>query len=54
MYGKSGTLMMEPPFVLVFSNQKLPYHMLSADRWNCFEITDKTKPELESINEETI
>lgn len=54
MYGKSSTLMMEPPFVIVFSNQPLPYFMLSKDRWECYELTNVSRPDLKRINIQTL
>jgi hypothetical protein len=39
MYGKYAQLLMEPPHVIIFSNQKCPRHTLSKDRWRCLEIT---------------
>lgn len=50
MYGKFSSLLMKPPFVLVFSNTHLPYHMLSNDRWDCYEITSSKNPDLKKIS----
>lgn len=50
MYGKSSILMMEPPFVIVFSNYPLPYQALSKDRWQCFVLTNNNKPDLKEFN----
>jgi len=47
--GSLGVLMMEPPFILVFSNEKLPYGSLSADRWVCYEIVGEGDPTLVDI-----
>jgi hypothetical protein len=49
MYGRSGALMMKPPFVFVFSNQHLPYGMLSKDRWECYSIVGTKQPDLKSV-----
>ncbi len=38
MYGKHQELMMQPPHVLVFSNQSPPIHMMSEDRWKVYLI----------------
>lgn len=43
MYGKHTSLIMNPPFVLVFSNFYLPYNNLSADRWECYDLISKNK-----------
>lgn len=43
--------MVEPPFVFVFSNEHLPYHLLSKDRWRCFEIEQNSKNlKLKNVN----
>lgn len=39
MYGRYSQLLMEPPHVFVFSNEKCPRQLLSEDRWKSFEIT---------------
>lgn len=38
MYGKPKTLFMEPPIVIIFSNQECPQEKLSLDRWNILTI----------------
>lgn len=50
MYRKSKHLMMRPPFVIVFSNDHLPYEKLSKDRWECYEMTESEKPKLNRIS----
>lgn len=40
-YGESKTLLMEPPHVVVFSNQQCPYDKMSSDRWKAFWLIDK-------------
>jgi len=42
-YGKHQQLLMDPPHVIVFSNQLCPVNMLSQDRWRNYEIDRKTK-----------
>jgi hypothetical protein len=37
-YGRHKKLIMNPPHIVVFSNQKCPKHMMSSDRWLTFEI----------------
>lgn len=46
MYGNGGTLIMEPPHIIVSSNYVLDYRLLSEDRWLVFEIlpSNKLKP----------
>lgn len=41
MYGKYSDLLMDPPHVIVFSNQKCPRELMSDDRWKSFEIRKK-------------
>jgi hypothetical protein len=43
MYGKGSTLVMHPPHVIISSNYKLSYELLSNDRWGVYEIDRKTK-----------
>jgi hypothetical protein len=38
MYGSGGTLLMDPPNIVVSSNYALNYELLSADRWEVYEI----------------
>ena len=45
MYGKYQDLMMEPPHVLVFSNEPAPIGLMTKDRWTVFKI-DKGSLEL--------
>lgn len=40
MYGKSKTLFMEPPIVIIFANFHCPLENLSLDRWRVFNIID--------------
>ena len=40
MYGVDKTIMMDPTFVIVFSNTPLSYNSLSADRWELYTLTD--------------
>jgi hypothetical protein len=40
MYGKPKTLFMEPPLVIIFSNNECPTTQLSVDRWKIFGIMD--------------
>lgn len=40
MYGKSETLLMAPPHVLITSNYALDYTLLSLDRWKVYEIKE--------------
>ena len=40
MYGKSKTLFMEPPIVIIFSNFSCPDNKLSVDRWQKKYIID--------------
>lgn len=44
MYGKHSVMMMDPPHVICFSNEKCPRHLMSVDRWEPYIIssTDKT------------
>ena len=41
MYGSGRTLLMEPPHIIVSSNYNLDYNLLSEDRWEVYEISDK-------------
>lgn len=43
MYGSGKTLLMEPPHVIISSNYKLKYELLSSDRWKVFEISKSKK-----------
>jgi hypothetical protein len=38
MYGHYNQLIMSPPHIIIFSNQKCPVNMISKDRWRYFEI----------------
>lgn len=38
MYGKHQEMFMQPPHVLVFSNQHPPIHMMSRDRWKIYKV----------------
>jgi len=40
-YGETKTLMMQPPHVVVFSNQQCPYDKLSSDRWKVYSLRNK-------------
>lgn len=40
-YGNYTKLVMTPPLVVVFSNQRCPVAKLSSDRWLCYTIVDK-------------
>ncbi len=42
-YGKTASLMWDPPQVIVFSNNDCPVGKLSQDRWNIFKISDDKK-----------
>lgn len=39
MYGESKQLFIEPPHVVVLTNQSCPIHLLSEDRWQVLSIT---------------
>jgi hypothetical protein len=41
MYGKPKTLFMEPPIIIIFSNNECPTEKLSLDRWKIFTIINK-------------
>jgi len=41
MYGKHQSLMLDPPHIIIFSNQGCPDRFLSADRWFKYSIRDK-------------
>lgn len=41
MYGNPRVLFMEPPIVIIFSNEECPIDNLSIDRWRLFSIIDK-------------
>lgn len=43
MYGKYQSLMMDPPHVVVFSNQYAPFNHMSSDRWKAYKIDNSTK-----------
>jgi hypothetical protein len=43
MYGSGRTLLMEPPHIIVSSNYVLKYELLSADRWDVYEISNSNK-----------
>lgn len=51
MYGKHSVLMMDPPHIICFSNDKCPLELMSADRWKPFIISsaDKTAIGIENI-----
>ena len=40
-YGKYKTLVMKPPHIIIFSNQKCSRKMMSEDRWRVFKLIDK-------------
>jgi len=40
-YGETKQLMMQPPHVVVFSNQQCPYDKLSSDRWKVYLLINK-------------
>jgi len=40
-YGNYSKLIMTPPLVVVFSNQRCPVSKLSKDRWLCYTIDEK-------------
>lgn len=42
MYGQSKQLIMEPPHIIVSSNYMFKTELLSSDRWNIYEIKNKT------------
>lgn len=42
-YGKFMSSFFEPPLVIIFANNHLPYEQLSLDRWNCYEVNNKFK-----------
>ncbi|AXH74985.1 MAG: Rep [Cressdnaviricota sp.] len=42
-YGKYQQLLMEPPHVIIMSNQKCPTNMMSDDRWVKYGIDNDTK-----------
>lgn len=46
MYGKSTTLFMEPPIVIIFSNSECPTEKLSVDRWRKYYIISNKLIEL--------
>lgn len=41
MYGHYNQLLMDPPNIIIFSNQKCPSDMISKDRWRYYEINNK-------------
>ena len=40
---KSETLIMDPPYIVVFSNTMINPKLLSMDRWSCYQINSETK-----------
>ena len=40
MMGAGKTLLMEPPHIIISTNYKLDYGLLSADRWDTYNIQD--------------
>jgi hypothetical protein len=40
-YGKYKTLVMKPPHIVIFSNQKCFRKMMSEDRWKIFKLTEE-------------
>lgn len=48
MYGKYQDLFMEPPHIVIFSNDSPPYKMLTSDRWTSYTI-DKDSLTLKSV-----
>jgi hypothetical protein len=43
MFGSSKHLLMQPPHILISSNYRLKYSLLSKDRWQIFKIGDNKK-----------
>lgn len=43
MYGRSKTLLMDPPHVIVLSNKPCPLKTMTQDRWKIWQIESKTK-----------
>lgn len=41
-YGRGRTLLMDPPNIIIFSNQSCPVKLMSKDRWKCYEIDHET------------
>ena len=41
IYGRYGSLLMDPPHILIFANVKCPKESLSEDRWQIYEIQSK-------------
>lgn len=39
MYGQNQSILLDPPHIIVFSNQECPYKMMSLDRWEIYGIT---------------
>jgi len=42
MYGKFGTLLIDPPHIIILSNQKCPIKLMSKDRWKRYEINKRS------------
>lgn len=42
-YGQSKDLLMNPPFVFIFTNRPIPENTLSADRWVSIQVTEDYK-----------
>lgn len=42
MYGKYQNIFMEPPHIIVFSNDKAPIQKMTKDRWTNYKINKKT------------
>lgn len=49
MYGQGKTLMMEPPHIIISSNYRFDYNLLSGDRWEVYQITPKQSLKTVSI-----
>ena len=45
-YGRGETLLMKPPHIVISSNYKFNYQLLSADRWEIYEIKNKKLKEV--------
>ena len=37
-----ANLFMDPPNIIIFSNQSCPIKLMSEDRWKCYEIDYET------------
>lgn len=59
MYGKYEKLIMEPPYIIIFSNMEIDPKLMSKDRWSTAYITEgkylsKTKSETTNDNDDPI